>query len=147
MNSASGGASKRDTMRRQLIVTALFFLAILSSVQADQVIESVQQKLKDQGFYYGEITGKKDTDTTAAIRRYQIRNGLQITGEINAETQRSLGVTSKPVSTPPPRPANPPIPRTEDQREEQPAPPSNQTAPRPPPDEVEDDEAEEGDED
>ena len=79
-------------MKRKLIAAALFFLAICPLARADQVIESAQQKLKDQGFYYGEITGKKDTDTTAAIRRYQIRNGLQITGEINAETQRSLGL-------------------------------------------------------
>ncbi len=134
-------------MRRQLIVTALFFLAIFASARADQLTESVQQKLKDQGFYYGEITGKKDTDTTAAIRRYQIRNGLQITGEINAETQRSLGLASKPASTAPPRPANTPVPKTEDLQEEHPpAPPSTRTVPRPPPHELEDEEAEGEDE-
>jgi peptidoglycan hydrolase-like protein with peptidoglycan-binding domain len=49
--------------------------------------------LKDQGFYYGEITGRKDSDTTAAIRRYQIRNGLKITGELDVETQHSLRIT------------------------------------------------------
>ena len=146
MNTAGGVASKRDTMRRRLIVTALAFLAILSSVRADPVIESVQQKLKEQGFYYGEITGKKDTDTTAAIRRYQIRNGLQITGEINAETQRSLGLSSAPAATPPPRPANTPVPKTEDLRQEPPAPPDRRTAPRPPPDELEEDDDEEPDE-
>ncbi len=48
------------------------------SVLADQTTESVQQALKDQGFYYGDITGQRNADTTAAIRRYQIRNGLQI---------------------------------------------------------------------
>lgn len=147
MNSADDGASKRDTMRRQFIVTTLLFLAILSFARADQLTESVQQKLKDQGFYYGEITGKKDTDTTAAIRRYQIRNGLQITGEINAETQRSLGLASKPATTPPPRPASPPVPKTQDPREEQPpAPPSNRSVPRPPPEDLEDEEPDEGDE-
>lgn len=126
-------------MKRNLLVTILFFLAIWSPARADQVIESVQQKLKDQGFYYGEITGKKDTDTTAAIRRYQIRNGLQITGEINAETQRSLGLTSKPSSTPRPRPLNTPVPKTEDLREEPPA-PNNPTVPRPPPQDLDDEE-------
>jgi len=124
-------------MKRNLLATILFFLAICAPVRADQVIESVQQKLKDQGFYYGEITGRKDTDTTAAIRRYQIRNGLQITGEINAETQRSLGLTSKPSSTPRPRAMNTPIPKTEDLREEPPA-PNNQRVPQPPPRRLED---------
>ena len=60
--------------------------------RADQTTAKVQQALKEQGFYYGDVTGQKTADTTAAIRRYQIRNGLQITGEIDAETLRSLGV-------------------------------------------------------
>jgi peptidoglycan hydrolase-like protein with peptidoglycan-binding domain len=115
---------------------ALFFLAALSPVRADQIVESVQQKLKEQGFYYGEITGKKDTDTTAAIRRYQIRNGLQITGEINAETQRSLGLTAKPSATPRPRPASTPAPRTEDLREE--SAPKIAPDPRRPPQDLDD---------
>lgn len=139
-------------MKQRLIVTALFFLALCCLARADQVVASVQEKLKDQGFYYGEITGKKDTDTTAAIRRYQIRNGLQITGEINAETQRSLGLASKPAATPPPRAANTPVPKTavpktEDLLEEPAAPPSSRTVPRPPPEELEEeeDEDEEGD--
>lgn len=61
---------------------------------ADPKIESVQQALKDEGFYYGEVTGNKDADTSAAIRRYQIRNGLQITGDLDDETLKALGVDS-----------------------------------------------------
>lgn len=75
---------------------AHFFLAmcVAGLVRADQTIQSVQQTLKDQGFYYGNVTGDKSAETTAAIRRYQIRNGLQVTGEINPETLRSLNVNS-----------------------------------------------------
>ena len=73
------------------------------SVLADQTTESVQHALKDQGFYYGDITGQKNADTTAAIRRYQIRNGLQITGEMDAETLRSLGIGSRAAKAPPPQ--------------------------------------------
>lgn len=140
MNSgARPGVQTSSLMKRNLLVTILFFLAIWSPARADQVIESVQQKLKDQGFYYGEITGKKDADTTAAIRRYQIRNGLQITGEINAETQRSLGLASQPASTPRPRPATTPIPKTEDSRE-QATPPNNPPVPQPPPQNLDEEE-------
>jgi len=70
-------------------------------VRADQTIQSVQQALADQGFYYGNVTGEKTVETTAAIPRYQIRNGLQITGEINPETLRSLNVASNSASSPP----------------------------------------------
>jgi peptidoglycan hydrolase-like protein with peptidoglycan-binding domain len=111
MNSDNATASKITLlMNRKLLVTALVLLAGLSVAWADSAVESAQQKLKDDGFYYGEINGKKDADTTAAIRRYQIRNGLQITGELNAETLRSLGLTSKPASTPATHPAHTPGP-------------------------------------
>ena len=78
----------------KLRITVLVLLASVGLLSADQAIQNVQQALKDQGFYYGEITGAKDADTTAAIRRYQIRNGLQITGDLNEETLKSLGVDS-----------------------------------------------------
>jgi peptidoglycan hydrolase-like protein with peptidoglycan-binding domain len=119
-------------MNRKFFVTALVSLAGLSAAWADPAIESAQQKLKDEGFYYGEINGKKDADTTAAIRRYQIRNGLQITGELNVETQRSLGLTSKPASTPATRPAQTPGPTPPGFVEETPA-PKVTPAPRQPP--------------
>ena len=79
-------------MKRSWLVFLALLLAGGGSLRADQITSAVQQALKDQGFYYGEVNGQKTADTTAAIRRYQIRNGLQITGEVDAETLRSLGV-------------------------------------------------------
>ena len=76
----------------KLPTAVLVLLASTGLIIADPLIENAQQALKDQGFYYGEITGSKDADTGAAIRRYQIRNGLQITGDLNDETLKSLGV-------------------------------------------------------
>jgi peptidoglycan hydrolase-like protein with peptidoglycan-binding domain len=75
-------------------IAILILMISLAAIRADQNIESVQQALKEQGFYYGEITGEKNADTTAAIRRFQIRHGLQITGEVNEETLRLLGSAS-----------------------------------------------------
>lgn len=92
-------------------ICCAFFALLLSAVatRADQTTSTVQQALKDQGFYYGDVTGQKNADTTAAIRRYQIRNGLQITGAIDAETLRSLGVGNgggvAPAAPPPSEPA------------------------------------------
>jgi peptidoglycan hydrolase-like protein with peptidoglycan-binding domain len=76
-------------MKRPLLCFVVALCAV-SLVRADQTIRSLQQTLKDQGFYYGAVTGDKSAETTAAIRRYQIRNGLQVTGEINEETLRSV---------------------------------------------------------
>jgi peptidoglycan hydrolase-like protein with peptidoglycan-binding domain len=80
-------------MKRKIIhfVVALF---LVGSARADQTVQSVQQALKGQGFYYGNVTGDKSSETTAAVRRYQIRNGLKVTGEMDPETLRSLNVNS-----------------------------------------------------
>ena len=56
----------------------IFALALFSvSAWADELTKSVQQKLKDQGFFYGEATGQPGSETDAAVRRYQIRYGLE----------------------------------------------------------------------
>ena len=79
-------------------------ICLVSAISAfgDQAIADVQRALKEQGFYYGEITGQKDADTTASIRRYQIRNGLQITGELNDETLQSIRSAANNAQSPPP---------------------------------------------
>jgi peptidoglycan hydrolase-like protein with peptidoglycan-binding domain len=88
-------------------IAALIFLGSLMLARADQMIESVQQALKDQGFYYGEITGQMSSDLTAAIRRYQIRSGLQVNGQLNGETLQSLGINSSSAAQPAAKPASP----------------------------------------
>src|SRR6201981_256506 len=85
-------------MKRPLLCLVVILCAV-SLVHADQTIRSLQQTLKDQGFYYGAVTGDKSAETTAAIRRYQIRNGLQVTGEINEETLRSVQSNSHSVAS------------------------------------------------
>src|SRR5438477_4549225 len=107
----------------KLWLAVLVLLAAVGSLWADQAIQNVQQALKDEGFYYGEVTGTKDADTTAAIRRYQIRNGLQITGEISDETLKSLGVDASGVhavvkASPTTAPQAAATPNTSDLREE-----------------------------
>ena len=94
-------------MKRPLLCFVVTLCAV-SLVRADQAIQSLQQTLKSQGFYYGAVTGDKSPETTAAIRRYQIRNGLQVTGEINEETLRSVNSSSNTVASAPqpaPKPA------------------------------------------
>ena len=95
-------------MKKCCLALLALLLATAGALQADQITAAVQQALKEQGFYYGDVTGEKTADTTAAIRRYQIRNGLQVTGEIDAETLRSLGVGTGSARTSPPPPSPPP---------------------------------------
>ncbi len=81
-------------MTMKITTAAVIFMGSMMLMRADQLVESVQQALKDEGFYYGEVNGDMNANVTAAIRRYQIRNGLQVSGELNDETLQSLGIKS-----------------------------------------------------
>ena len=78
----------------------LFLAAVTVTSWADDLTRAVQQRLKDQGFFYGSVNGQGGSETSAAIRRYQIRYGLRVTGELNDETLRSLGVSRNNVAPP-----------------------------------------------
>jgi peptidoglycan hydrolase-like protein with peptidoglycan-binding domain len=99
-------------------MVALIFLGSVALMRADPTIESVQQALKDQGFYYGEVTGEANANLTAAIRRYQIRNGLTVNGEMNSETLRSLGIDSSASARPAAKTTPAPSPDLPDLRDE-----------------------------
>src|SRR5215471_671820 len=77
-------------MRAVLIAIAIGF-AVAGSVWANDEVRNVQEKLRDDGFYSGEIDGAYSSDLSAALTRYQIRNGLPITGQLDAETSKALG--------------------------------------------------------
>src|SRR5437899_12780227 len=91
---------KPPAMKRT-ILQLVVALCVVGSMRADQTIQSVQQALTDQGFYYGNVTGEKSAGTTAAVRGYQIRNRLQVTGEINPETLRSVTLAGNPRASSP----------------------------------------------
>lgn len=91
----------------KITTAAVIFMGSMMLLRADQLVESVQQALKDEGFYYGEVNGDMNANVTAALRRYQIRNGLQVSGELNDETLRSLGIKSSGSSRPTTKPASP----------------------------------------
>src|SRR5882724_9531891 len=113
------------------VAILILVAAMVIPARADQLVQNVQQALKDEGFYYGEVTGEKNADTTAAIRRYQIRNGLQVTGELNDETLRSLrNNPSKPSPAPAITPAPTTPPDTSDLRDDS-APDSDEVSPGP----------------
>jgi len=75
-----------------------FFLLVLAaclfsaSAMANENVRAVQTKLKEGGFYFGEVNGEFSSDLSAAVTRFQIRQGLQITGKVDEKTSRALGV-------------------------------------------------------
>lgn len=91
-------------MKKYLLLILVF---ATSHLCADEQTSAAQKVLKEQGFYFGEVTGDLDAQTTAAIKRFQIRNGLEVTGELDAQTTGTLfppAPAAEPVTTPPTAP-------------------------------------------
>ena len=72
-------------MKLYPLLLSLLTLVPCLAFASDQT-RDVQTELKSQGFYYGEITGDVNAETTAALKRYQIRNGLEVTGTATKDT-------------------------------------------------------------
>ena len=70
------------------LVVALFPL----SLRADETLLATQKKLAQLGFYKGAADGRAGSQTSAAIRRYQIAENLKVTGELNRQTLQQLGI-------------------------------------------------------
>ena len=66
-------------------------LAFMALVYGDDNVREVQTKLSKEGLYSGEIDGAYSSDLSTALTRYQVRNGLPITGQLDAETSEALG--------------------------------------------------------
>jgi hypothetical protein len=76
----------------------LLMLCFFVSANADPQIAAVQRALKSHVLYLGEVTGEIDNATAAAITRFQARRGLEVTGDLNEETLRALGLDVAPPS-------------------------------------------------
>jgi peptidoglycan hydrolase-like protein with peptidoglycan-binding domain len=57
-----------------------------------QAVQMVQQRLRQQGAYNGEIDGVWGADSQAALERFQQTHGLQVTGQLNQATVATLGI-------------------------------------------------------
>jgi peptidoglycan hydrolase-like protein with peptidoglycan-binding domain len=86
-----------DMTRHFVLLAVAVSFALVEAVSADDNVRDVQVKLRDGGFYSGEIDGAYSSQLDAALTRYQIRNGLPITGQLDVETSKALG--AKPAVT------------------------------------------------
>jgi hypothetical protein len=82
---------------RFLHVAVVIGLVVAGLVSADENVRDVQEKLRDGGFYSGEIDGAYSSELAAGLTRYQIRKGLPVTGQLDVDTSNALG--AKPAVT------------------------------------------------
>jgi len=107
-------------MKRFFLLSSLVFALAVPVAHADDAVRSAQTVLQSAGYYAGPVDGELNAETKGALRRYQIRNQLEATGELTPETIAALNKESENTpattpTTPPPQPTTP--------APEQPAPP------------------------
>lgn len=89
--SRSLRARSRIPLRHWLRAAALAVAGIsFLGYAAEGPIASVQRSLKEQQFYFGEVNGQLDEETRAAVRRYQIHQGIPVSGELDTVTLQAL---------------------------------------------------------
>jgi hypothetical protein len=71
----------------------LRFEAACPEEQTPEFTASLQRALAARGYFGGNITGRYDAPTSAAVRRYQADRGLD-SDKLSLETARSLGLIS-----------------------------------------------------
>ena len=86
-------------MIRSFFFAVAISFSILISAFANDNVRAVQTKLKAEGFYFGEVDGAFSSDLSAAMTRYQIRNGLEVTGQLDEETSKALGAAPAVTTT------------------------------------------------
>ena len=55
-------------------------------------INQAQAILKERGFYTGEQLGKLDDATREGLRKYQLAEGLKVTGTLNKVTLEKMNI-------------------------------------------------------
>ena len=55
-------------------------------------VSQIQQKLKNWGYYSGEVDGVFGSRTEAAVRLFQQKNGLSVDGKVGPQTLSALGM-------------------------------------------------------
>ncbi|MBR3692522.1 MAG: spore cortex-lytic enzyme [Clostridia bacterium] len=68
--------------------------AVWRQGSSGQTVRTIQTKLKGWGYYDGAVDGIYGSETTAAVRRFQRKNGLQVDGITGPETLAALGISS-----------------------------------------------------
>jgi peptidoglycan hydrolase-like protein with peptidoglycan-binding domain len=70
-------------------------------------ISEIQSALAQNGYYQGESNGKWDSNTIAAMQKFQSGNGLEASGKLNALTLQKLGLGSSIAGVGAPKPVQP----------------------------------------
>ena len=102
-------------MKKKIIFTILFIIAFVLSIiifdniytsyalskygsRGNEVIQ-IQTKLKNWGYYTGNVDGIYGSKTLEAVKKFQKKNGLTVDGIVGPKTLAALGINSSSSSS------------------------------------------------
>lgn len=59
---------------------------------SEKIIKEAQQKLKDLGYYTGDVDGSFGPKSKKALRAFQEDNGLEVDGKLGPKSKAALGI-------------------------------------------------------
>ena len=57
------------------------------------VVQEIQQRLKDWGYYFGSVDGRYGSETRDAVYWFQSKHGITVDGIVGAQTAEKLGIS------------------------------------------------------
>lgn len=83
------------------IISNLSVVAIATSKfgSSGDEVKLIQQKLKNWGYYNGTVDGIYGSQTVAAVKKFQSKNGLTADGIAGTKTLQALGINSSSSSS------------------------------------------------
>ncbi|MBO4252274.1 MAG: spore cortex-lytic enzyme [Clostridia bacterium] len=75
------------------------YAAVYKQGSTGATVKTIQQKLKNWGYYTGAVDGIFGAKTKAAVQYFQRKNGLTADGIVGAKTLAALGMSSSSAAT------------------------------------------------
>lgn len=103
-----------STKRKKLVLAIvllftvnILIIALAQSAGADSykvgsqgsTVQEIQRRLKNWGYYTGEVDGVFGSRTEKAVRWFQSKNGLEVDGKVGSKTLAALGIYTGTSST------------------------------------------------
>jgi N-acetylmuramoyl-L-alanine amidase len=75
------------------------YAAVYQQGSKGTTVKTIQQKLKNWGYYKGSVDGIFGAKTKEAVKYFQRKNNLTVDGIVGAQTLKALGISSGSSST------------------------------------------------
>ena len=105
-HAAPGTQREPQTQHRPQVVAPVVHLdrkpappPIAAPGDSGPVVRELQARLRQIGWYFGDVTGEYGATTTEAVRGFQEKRGVKVTGSVDRRTLSLLeGMTTEPTS-------------------------------------------------